>query len=567
MPNNRIKGITIEIGGDTTKLDKALGGVERNLSTIQQNLRAVEQKLKFDPGNVELLAQKQRLYADELSQAASKADVLKAAMQDLNRQLGEGTISAAQYEKQFSNVKLELDLTNAEIGGVERALAELNDQLDKVDGPAGNAADGISAVGNAAGSAKGGLGGMGSSAGGASISLGGLEGVAAGAALAIGTKLVDAVVEVVKWMWSLDEATKEYREGMGKLNTAFETAGFSTETAKEAYQGFYNILGDTDTAVEASQLLAQLVDDEKDVARWTETAAGVYGTFGDALPIEGLIEAANETAKTGKVTGVLADALNWVGISEDDFNKTLEKNIDVGNRADLIMETLARTYGDAADAFYENNEALIASREAQSELDESLAEIGEAVSNVKTALSEAFGPTLGVLAKAGATALNALVQPIKAIGDALDWLGERVRDVANFFRDLFGVSGQLDENWNVVQTGGRSSPAIAEAYSVSSPYALASFSARDLPHLAQGAVTRTNSPFLAVVGDNPQEPEVIAPYSTIKQAALEAVTEYGKSSGATRVTVNFTGTLAQLVRLMQPQITVETGRRGPDLVT
>lgn len=341
MPNNRIKGITIEIGGDTTKLDKALGGVERNLSTIQQNLRAVEQKLKFDPGNVELLAQKQRLYADELSQAASKADVLKAAMQDLNRQLGEGTISAAQYEKQFSNVKLELDLTNAEIGGVERALAELNDQLDKVDGPAGNAADGISAVGNAAGSAKGGLGGMGSSAGGASISLGGLEGVAAGAALAIGTKLVDAVVEVVKWMWSLDEATKEYREGMGKLNTAFETAGFSTETAKEAYQGFYNILGDTDTAVEASQLLAQLVDDEKDVARWTETAAGVYGTFGDALPIEGLIEAANETAKTGKVTGVLADALNWVGISEDDFNKTLEKNIDVGNRADLIMETLA----------------------------------------------------------------------------------------------------------------------------------------------------------------------------------------------------------------------------------
>ena len=57
--------------------------------------------------------------------------------------------------------------------------------------------------------------------------------------------------------------------------------------------------------------------------KWTRIAAGVYGTFGDALPIEGLIEAANETAKTGKVTGVLADAINWAGCQKMRLMKAL----------------------------------------------------------------------------------------------------------------------------------------------------------------------------------------------------------------------------------------------------
>lgn len=564
MASGRIKGITIEIGGDATKLDKALSGVERNLFTIQKDLQAVEKRLKLDPTNTELLAQKQRLLAAAVAESKSKVDTLSRAAESMNRAFAEGKID----KKQLENFNLELELSESDLKAAERALSDFNDELKKTDGPAGGAADGIKKLGDASGGAAGGIGRIGSSAGGASGALGGLEGVAAGAALAIGTKLVDAVVEVVKWMWSLDEATEEYREAMGKLNTAFETAGFSTETAKEAYQGFYNVLGDTDTATEASQLLAQLVEGEKDVAKWTEVAAGVYGTFGDALPIEGLIEAANETAKTGKVTGVLADALNWIGISEDEFNKSLEENITSGDRARLIMETLGMAYRDAAESFYENNEALIASREAQSELDESMAKVGEAVSNVKTALLETFGPMLADMLDVGARAFNALVQPIKAIGDLLSWLGDRIRDVANFFRDLFGVSGQLDENWNVVQTGsGNSTRAMPEAYSVASPYALASFSSQDLPHLAQGTVARPNSPFLAVIGDNTQEPEIVAPYSTIKRGVREAMSEAGGSAVPVHVTVTFAGTMAQFVRQMQPQISVETNRRGPEFVT
>ena len=87
----------------------------------------------------------------------------------------------------------------------------------------------------------------------------------------------------------MDEATEEYRRAQGRLETAFEAAGYSSETAQQAYTEFYKILGDTDTATEASQLLAQLAESEEDVAHWTENAAGVSGTFGDSLPIESLI--------------------------------------------------------------------------------------------------------------------------------------------------------------------------------------------------------------------------------------------------------------------------------------
>lgn len=111
---------------------------------------------------------------------------------------------------------------------------------------------------------------------------------------------------------ALDGATEEYRVAQGKLNAGFQAAGFSTDVARKSYRNFYAILGDTDTATEASQLLANMAKNAEDVTKWTRIAAGVHGTFGDSLPIEGLVESANETARTGQVTGVFADALNWV---------------------------------------------------------------------------------------------------------------------------------------------------------------------------------------------------------------------------------------------------------------
>ena len=80
------------------------------------------------------------------------------------------------------------------------------------------------------------------------------------------------------------------------------------------------------------------------MSQWTDIAAGVWATFGDSLPIEGLTEASNETAKTGKLTGVLADALNWAGISEDDFQSSLDGCNSEQERAALITDTLNGLY-------------------------------------------------------------------------------------------------------------------------------------------------------------------------------------------------------------------------------
>ena len=214
-----------------------------------------------------------------------------------------------------------------------------------------------------------------------------------GAASVIGG-VATAASGAVAGLLALESATEEYRIAQGKLNTAFEAAGYGPETASEAYTRFYEILGDTDTATEASQLLAKLAESEEDVATWADIAAGVNGTFGDSLPIEGLIEASNETAKVGQVTGVLADALNWAGISEDEFNEKLAACTDESERNQLIMDTLSGTYDEASEAFYRNNEGLVESRNAQVQVDEALSKLGKSVSDVKTRLLSDFLPAI-----------------------------------------------------------------------------------------------------------------------------------------------------------------------------
>ena len=550
MASNRIKGSTIEIGGNTTKLDKALAGTDKQLKQTQNSLKDVERLLKMDPGNVELLTQKQRLLTEAVEGTRERLRTLETAAEQANEALANGEMSQDQY-----------DALNREIIETQRNLEELTRTANDfdIDQAIQDAEDALRDLNNEADDASDNLDDLSDSSGGASGGLGGLAGVAAGAAMAIGSKLVEAAISAAQWIWNLDEATEEYREAMGKLNTAFESAGYSIETAQAAYEGFYAILGDTDTATEASQLLAQLIDNEEDIAKWTEIAAGVYGTFGDALPIEGLIEAANETAKTGKVASVLADALNWVGMSEDEFNEALAKTTDEGDRVRLIMNNLGLAYEEAADSFYKNNEALIESREVQAQMDKTTAMLGEAVADLKNKFFDLFGPALITAIQAATGIIWGIQIAVDAIGKALDWLGQKIKDVIGFFQELFGVSKQAS---NVsVASPKAGSRALEE------PYYLRPATAENLPYLAQGTVARPNSPFMAVVGDNPNEPEIVSPLSTIEQAVRNAMGSGGGQARDIRVTVNFTGSAAQVVRMLQPQIVAETNRLGPQLVT
>ena len=233
---------------------------------------------------------------------------------------------------------------------------------------------------------------------------------------------------------ALDGATEEYRVAQGKLNAGFQTAGFSADVARKSYRNFYAILGDTDTATEASQLLANMAKNEEEVTKWTRIAAGVHGTFGDSLPIEGLVESANETARTGKVTGVFADALNWVGIMEDDFNAKLEQTTDVSKRNRLIMDTLSTTYDKAANSFYANNQQVINARRNHATLDETLAKVGDTSSKVKN--------QLWVLAGAADDG------SIRS-GSALDWVQQKAEAFGAWVEglDLSALKQQFDENF------------------------------------------------------------------------------------------------------------------------
>lgn len=227
---------------------------------------------------------------------------------------------------------------------------------------------------------------------------------------------------------AMDNATEEYRISQGKLNTAYESSGYSAQTAATAYNEFYKILGDTDTATEASQLLSKLIQNEQDVTKWTRVAAGVSGTFGDSLPIEGLIEANNETAKVGQVTGVLADALNWVGISEDQMNERLKATSSEAERNQILLETLTGAYSDAADAFYKNNSQLVQSRQNEAALATVTAKVGSASAIAKNGLMQLFG-----------------VQQDGSIraGSALAWLNDKADSLVSLFQQ-WNQDGTLD---------------------------------------------------------------------------------------------------------------------------
>lgn len=162
------------------------------------------------------------------------------------------------------------------------------------------------------------------------------------------------------------------------------------------------------------------MENEEDIVDWTDIAAGEFGTFGDSLPIEGLIEASNETAKVGTVTGVLADALNWAGISEDEFNEKLAACTSESERNQLIMETLSETYDDAASAFYKNNQALVQSRDAQTMLMDAMSKLATTIQTVKTNLIADFLPSIVAVADALNGMLTGAEGASEQFADAVD---------------------------------------------------------------------------------------------------------------------------------------------------
>ena len=120
----RIQGITVEIGGDTTKLQNALKGVNGQIKSTQQRLKDVNKLLKLDPGNTELLAQKHKLLGQAVSETKDKLATLKTAAEQANTALAKGEISQAQYDAlQREIIETEQDLKRLEEQANQSATA------------------------------------------------------------------------------------------------------------------------------------------------------------------------------------------------------------------------------------------------------------------------------------------------------------------------------------------------------------------------------------------------------------------------------------------------------------
>lgn len=397
------KGLVIKFGGDTTELQGALKKVSSESKKTQADLKEINKSLKFNPGNTDLLQQKVKALNSAYGETQQKLDAYKQALAQLEAKQQSGARLTAEEERQYDSLKRailqcenQLESYGKELAETSREAEASKTKLYKFGQTIEDNADKLEKAGK--GVERGGL----------AIS-GGITAAATG-------------------LTALAESQEEAIAKNNQLETAFTSAGSTVEQAQTTYANFYRILGDGDTATEASQNLIRLTQDEEELKKWTDIAAGAYATFGDALPLENLAETAQETAHTGAVTGSFADALNWSTASaeqwsnalsgnsaaqeafnkaiaegqtkEDAFNEALAACKTEQERATLVTDALAGVYGDAGKAFQETNKDLLASRDAQNELETSMREMGEAALPVKQMVTEIGSEILGKLTPA-----------------------------------------------------------------------------------------------------------------------------------------------------------------------
>ena len=253
------------------------------------------------------------------------------------------------------------------------------------------------------------------------------------AALGIGKVALGAGVALGGAWLAAIEGSREYRAEMGLLDSAFFASGHSSTEAKNTYSALNAVLGDTEQAVEAAQHIAMIADNEAEMNTLTEIGTGVFARFGQSLPIEGLMEGVLHTSQLGEVQGSLADALEWSGITVEDFNVQLEACSNEEERQDLIMKTLKDTYGAAATQYKETNKDVMAARQAQERLTDAFAELGRVGEPVLTAVKNAVANMVA----AAVPKLEALIQKVK---DAKKWMKDNKNTVDAWKASIIAVT-------------------------------------------------------------------------------------------------------------------------------
>lgn len=356
----KAKQIFGENSDEVKKLETQLLKQQTAQTKLERAVANCSEELKAQKAAANATKSATETLNDTIDDQQNKLNDLKGEYADVVLAYGKNSKEAKELAREIQSLSSELKDNKTKMSAAEKGADKLDNSLDEVEDSVKDVEGGFS-------------------------TLDGAISVFVGNAM---SSLVSGLGEAVSSFASLSEETLEYREDINKLKTAWESAGKSTELATKTYKDFYSVLGEEDRSIEAVNHLAKFVETEEDMATWTNICTGVWGTFGDSLPIEGLTEASNETAKVGQLTGVLADALNWAGVNEEEFQKKLDKCNDEQERTELITETLNGLYEDASKHYKENNKSIIEARKATSNYTDAMADLGEEIEPVNTEITK-----------------------------------------------------------------------------------------------------------------------------------------------------------------------------------
>ena len=582
---NRIKGITVQIGGDTTKLDKALSEVNQTLRLTQADLTDVNRLLKLDPKNVTLLAQKQKALTKAIEETKKKLTTLKTAADQASDALAQGTITSEQYDA----LQREIVQTTEDLESLERQARETGRKL----GDFGVSAEDVSSKAKS---------------------------------LSDKTKgLTTAVAAVGAAALATIPATEEFRESMSKLEANVMEAGTSMEKAKESFKQFNAVSGEVDSSVEALSNLLQAGFTDNQLAVAVDALSGAVVRFPDTLKIESLADSLQETIATGSATGQFAELLDRVGIGADNLSKAMEGVTSETDRQNLALSALASTgLAESYEAWAQENQVLVESRNSQIELQEQMSQLAEAIMPLATRVTELatnflnWFNSLSSGSKTAIVAFAAILAAISPVSGAISTLSNIMSHASTIFTTtnakilivvaaiaaLSMVIAKLADAWSnmngiekvaavlgvvaaaaftaAVAVGAFQSAATlgiaalaiaagiaAVVLAINSAQARAqelSNSANQIPKLADGAVIAPNKPFLAMLGDQTSGTNIETPLSTMKQAFDESLNERGgvSSGGTLYATLQVDG--VTFARLVAPYMDRENVRRGVTLV-
>ena len=346
-----------------------------------------------------------------LDEQKKQLNIYRNQLVKTEEQFGENSIEAEKFREKIERQKSTISKTEGQIRKFNGELREVAEAEQRVAREGGTVREKLDEMRKGAQESEDGF----------TVLKGTLADLASSAIQAV----VSGLADIGRELMALPEATKEFRTVFGATMESAEDSVIGLKGATKAFEEFYRISADEGQSAEATSHIASLVGSQGDLESALDGVIGAWVRWGDSISIEGLSEASNETANTGKITGQFADALNWAGESEEEFQKKLDECTSKQERQKLVVDTLNRLYGENAKAFEENNKSLLDANSANLNLLQTQSELATAIEPV-TALWT-----------------NMKAKALDAITPAIEWLSEKIQALSKYLSEHEGVANLL----------------------------------------------------------------------------------------------------------------------------